>query len=126
MLYLPLMCSLRLRGGAGRDAQISGPRGRRAAPRLGQEESHGSLAAAYPGHARRGLLRLVREYVTPDKEVEDDDIADDLAEHGAALSLKERMAEVCGTMACHGSVRAGRHGFLTVTDQHASAMRVGK
>lgn len=36
------------------------------------------------------------------------DIADDLAEHGAALSLKERMAEVCGTMACHGSVRAGR------------------
>ena len=36
------------------------------------------------------------------------DIADDLSEHGAALSLKERMAEVCGTMACHGSVRAGR------------------
>ncbi len=36
------------------------------------------------------------------------DIADDLAEHGAALSLKERLAEVCGTMACHGSVRAGR------------------
>ena len=36
------------------------------------------------------------------------DIADDLAEHGAALSLKERMAEVCGTMACHGSVRSGR------------------
>jgi len=36
------------------------------------------------------------------------DIADDLAEHGAALTLKERMAEVCGTMACHGSVRAGR------------------
>ena len=26
----------------------------------------------------------------------------------AALSLKERMAEVCGTMACHGSVRSGR------------------
>ena len=36
------------------------------------------------------------------------DIADDLSEHGAALSLKERMAEVCGTMACHGSIRAGR------------------
>ncbi len=36
------------------------------------------------------------------------DIADDLAEHGATLSLKERMAEVCGTMACHGSVRSGR------------------
>lgn len=36
------------------------------------------------------------------------DIADDLSEHGAALSLEERMAEVCGTMACHGSVRSGR------------------
>ncbi|MCR5877857.1 DNA mismatch repair endonuclease MutL [Phenylobacterium sp. J367] len=36
------------------------------------------------------------------------DIADDLAENGQALALKERMEEVCGTMACHGSVRAGR------------------
>jgi DNA mismatch repair protein MutL len=36
------------------------------------------------------------------------DIADDLAEHGAALALSERLADVCGTMACHGSVRAGR------------------
>ncbi len=36
------------------------------------------------------------------------DIADDLTEHGAALSLAERLAAICGTMACHGSVRAGR------------------
>ncbi len=36
------------------------------------------------------------------------DIADDLTEHGSALSLKERLAAICGTMACHGSVRAGR------------------
>ena len=36
------------------------------------------------------------------------DIADDLAEAGQALSLSERLADVCGTMACHGSVRAGR------------------
>ncbi|MBC7166289.1 DNA mismatch repair endonuclease MutL [Phenylobacterium sp.] len=36
------------------------------------------------------------------------DIADDLAETDQALSLKERLAEVCSTMACHGSVRAGR------------------
>ncbi|MBL0947091.1 DNA mismatch repair endonuclease MutL [Brevundimonas sp.] len=36
------------------------------------------------------------------------DIADDLSEHGAALALKERLGDVCGTMACHGSVRAGR------------------
>jgi DNA mismatch repair protein MutL len=36
------------------------------------------------------------------------DIADDLAENGQTLALKERLAEVCSTMACHGSVRAGR------------------
>ena len=36
------------------------------------------------------------------------DLADDLAELGVGLTLKERLEEVCGTMACHGSVRAGR------------------
>ena len=36
------------------------------------------------------------------------DIADDLAENGQALALKERLEAVCSTMACHGSVRAGR------------------
>ena len=36
------------------------------------------------------------------------DLADDLAEFDAALTLKERLEAVCGTMACHGSVRAGR------------------
>jgi len=36
------------------------------------------------------------------------DLADELAELGEALALKERLEEVCGTLACHGSVRAGR------------------
>jgi len=36
------------------------------------------------------------------------DIADDLAENDAPLILGERLAQVCSTMACHGSVRAGR------------------
>jgi DNA mismatch repair protein MutL len=36
------------------------------------------------------------------------DLADELAEFDTALSLKERLEHVCGTMACHGSVRAGR------------------
>ncbi|OAB55432.1 DNA mismatch repair protein MutL [Phormidium willei BDU 130791] len=36
------------------------------------------------------------------------DLADELAEWDQALSLKERLEEVCGTLACHGSVRAGR------------------
>jgi DNA mismatch repair protein MutL len=36
------------------------------------------------------------------------DIADELAELGDALALKERLEAVCSSMACHGSVRAGR------------------
>jgi DNA mismatch repair protein MutL len=36
------------------------------------------------------------------------DLADDIAETGTALSLKERLEEVAGTLACHTSVRAGR------------------
>jgi DNA mismatch repair protein MutL len=36
------------------------------------------------------------------------DLADDFAEYEAGLSLKERLEEVMGNMACRGSVRAGR------------------
>ncbi|MBF0334879.1 MAG: hypothetical protein HQL40_14735 [Alphaproteobacteria bacterium] len=45
------------------------------------------------------------------------DLADDLAEWGAALSLTDRLAEICGTIACHGSVRAGRR--LTLPEMDA-------
>jgi len=36
------------------------------------------------------------------------DLADDLAELNEAIALKDRIGDVCATMACHGSVRAGR------------------
>jgi DNA mismatch repair protein MutL len=45
------------------------------------------------------------------------DLADEMAVHGEALSLKERIDSVAGTMACHGSVRAGR--VLSVTEMNA-------
>jgi DNA mismatch repair protein MutL len=45
------------------------------------------------------------------------DIADDLAENDHALALKERLGEVCGTLACRGSVRAGRR--LTSAEMNA-------
>ena len=35
-------------------------------------------------------------------------LADELAEMDQSLGLKERLDHVCATMACHGSVRAGR------------------
>ena len=44
-------------------------------------------------------------------------LADDLAEMGEGLALKERIEEVCGTMACHGSVRSGRR--LTLEEMNA-------
>jgi DNA mismatch repair protein MutL len=36
------------------------------------------------------------------------DLADELADLGDTLALQDKLADVCGTMACHGSIRAGR------------------
>jgi len=45
------------------------------------------------------------------------DLADDVAELGEAHALKERLEEVCSSMACRGSVRAGRR--LTADEMNA-------
>ena len=45
------------------------------------------------------------------------DLADELAEHGAEHLLRGRLNELCSTMACHGSVRAGNR--LTAEQMNA-------
>ena len=78
------------------------------------------LAARAPELAEFGLVLepfgagavIVREVpvLVPGLDVKSlvRDLADELAEWGDALSLKERVEEVCGTLACHSSLRAGR------------------
>ena len=45
------------------------------------------------------------------------DLADELRGLGEMLSLKEKLQDVCGTLACHGSVRAGRR--LSLAEMNA-------
>ena len=54
---------------------------------------------------------------TPDATALVGDLADDLAAFETGLGLKERLDAVAGTMACHGSVRAGRQ--LSVAEMNA-------
>jgi len=45
------------------------------------------------------------------------DLADDIVTFGQTMALKERLEDICSTMACHGSVRAGRR--LTIDEMNA-------
>jgi DNA mismatch repair protein MutL len=68
--------------------------------------------------ARAMLVRAVPALLgTQDVQGLVTDLADELGAYDEALSLKERLDHVAATMACHGSVRAGR--ILSVAEMNA-------
>ncbi len=85
-----------------------------------EEDAAERLVARAPQFAELGFILeafgegavIVREIPSLFKKLDVQglvrDLADELVEFGEALALKERLEEVCGTIACHGSVRAGR------------------
>ena len=92
-------------------------------PRSGGSRSVGSDAGVVRARDELAELGLVIEAFGPDAVMVREvpamlgkldvkglirDLADEIAETGNALSLKERLEEVSGTLACHMSVRAGR------------------
>ena len=93
------------------------------------EDGARRLAARAPELAEMGLVLepfglgavVVRETPAVLGEVDIQglvrDLADELAELGDHLSLKEKVEQVCGTLACHTSVRAGRR--LSVEEMNA-------
>jgi DNA mismatch repair protein MutL len=92
------------------------------------------LAARAPELAELGLVLerfgtgavVVREVpaLAPGLDVKGlvTDLADELGEWGDALALKERLETICGTLACHTSVRAGRR--LTQPEMDALLRRM--
>ncbi len=52
------------------------------------------------------------------------DLADDIVTFGQTMALKEKLEEICSTMACHGSVRAGRR--LTADEMNALLRQMEK
>ncbi|MBC2664745.1 DNA mismatch repair endonuclease MutL [Novosphingobium flavum] len=86
------------------------------------EENAGKLATFGLAIERFGPnAMLVRSIPAPlaksDVSALVQDIADDLAQNGDVLLLGERLDHVLATMACHGSVRAGR--ALSVAEMNA-------
>lgn len=79
-------------------------------PLLAQQESLAAMGLVFEAFGEQGVVVREIPAILGDINVQElvRDLADDTAEWGEALSLSEKLEHVCGTMACHGSVRSGR------------------
>jgi DNA mismatch repair protein MutL len=86
---------------------------------LARAEELASLGLAVEGFGEGAVLvRAVPALLGPvDAKALVRDLAEELEESGDARALAERLEDVCSTMACHGSVRAGR--ILTAAEMNA-------
>lgn len=86
---------------------------------MAQQDALAELGLRIEAFGEKGIVVRTIPALLGDTDVQGliRNIADDIAEMGEALSLKERFEDICGTMACHGSVRAGRR--LNVDEMNA-------
>ena len=87
--------------------EMDAPSAERLAQRAGQLAELGLIVEAFGGTSI-----LVREIPAllgkTDVKTLLKDLADEFAEYDEAHGLRDRLEAICSTMACHGSVRAGR------------------
>ncbi len=96
--------------------EMDEPSARRVVSRAGELAEIGLIVEMFGGNAV-----LVREIpaILGSADVKSllRDMAEELAEFDSSRALKEKLDHICATMACHGSVRAGRK--LTIDEMNA-------
>jgi DNA mismatch repair protein MutL len=96
--------------------ELDGPATARVIGRAGELAELGLIVEEFGGTAV--VVREVPALLgATDTEALIRDLAEDLAQLDEALALRERLSTICATMACHGSVRAGRR--LSIEEMNA-------
>jgi DNA mismatch repair protein MutL len=96
--------------------ELDGPAAARLVGRAGELAELGLVVEGFGGTAV--VVREVPALLgASDTEALIRDLAEDFAQLDEALALRERLSAICATMACHGSVRAGRK--LSIDEMNA-------
>lgn len=89
-----------------------------AAPLLSRAEEFAELGLVFEAFGDGAILVRETPALLGDMDIQGmiKSLAEDISSIGEGLALKEQLEEVCGSMACRGSVRAGRR--LTVDEMN--------